>query len=132
MKKLFVRCIIITAAIAVYAMLFRYLELWKFNFKDMKSASDIFCFALIVLLYALIISGVGVISGSRIADKIFIVLNGIYLLCGLYAVYFAWTFYIFETPTLMDRIQHIRMSLAIGVVWPLLLFYYFQKKGKGK
>lgn len=123
----FARVAIMAAAIASYAAIFAYLDLWGFNFGKIKSSADIFSLALIALLYGLIISGIAVMIGSKIARKIFIILNGIYFAFGLYGVYFAWNFYIFEVPTFIERIESTRMSLGFGVLVPIALFYYLEK-----
>lgn len=127
MKKL-IRNIVMIAAIAIYVWLFFILELWRISPTELKTGWGMLSLVVIITIFGLIISCIGMIFGKKVFEKSFIVFNILYLVFGIYMVYFAWTFYIFEIPTFLDRLAHTRNALAFGVLMPLLLFYYLEKK----
>ena len=116
--------------IAIYIWLFLSLQLWSIDLKRLTSGWTLFSILLIVDMIGLIISCAGMMVGNKTAEKAFRIFNGIYLACGLYLVYFAWNFYIFKVPTITERIASTRNALAFGVLMPLVLFYYLERKLK--
>ena len=118
--------------IAIYMWLFLSLQLWQIDLKQLTSGWGIFTILLIVDIVGLIISCAGMMVGNKIFEKIFVILNAIYLLSGLYMVHFAWTFYIFKVPTITERIASTRNVIAFGILMPLLLFYYLERNNTGK
>ena len=127
LSKNLVRNIIFMAAIAVYVWLFVSLELWRISIKEIKSGWGVFTILIIVTIFGLIVSCVGIILGKKIFERVFIMFNTIYILSGLYMIYFAWTFYIFKVPTIAERIASTRNIMAFGVLMPLLLFHYLER-----
>ena len=122
-----VKNIIWIIPIAIYIWLFLDLQLWQIDLKQLTSIWGIFSILLIGDMIGLIISCAGMMVGNKTSEKVFIILNAIYLLSGLYMVYFAWTFYIFKVPTISERIASTRNPLAFGVLMPILFFYYLGK-----
>ena len=127
LSKNLIRNIIFTAAIAIYVWLFVSLELWRISLKELKTGWGAFDIMIILTMFGLIVSCIGIISGKKVFDKIFVMFNTIYLLSGFYMIYFAWTFYIFKVPTIAERIASTRNIMAFGVLMPLLLFYYLER-----
>lgn len=125
-KKL-IKNIVWIAAIAVYVWLFVSLEPWRMRAKDLTSDWGIFALLGIIVIPGLVVSCVGMILGKKAFEKAFMIFNGIYLACGVYMVYFSWTFYIFKVPTLMERLASTRFSILLGILMPLVLFYYLER-----
>ncbi len=126
-KKKLIKNIVWIIAIAVYVWLFVSLEPWRINVKELMSGWGLFTLLIIITMPGLIVSCIGMILGKKGFGKAFVIFNGIYLVCGAYMVYFAWTFYIFKVPTLMERLASTRSSILFGILMPLVLFYYLER-----
>jgi len=86
--------------------------------------------AAIITLIGLIMSGIGILLKNARAKKLFIFYNFVYLLFGLYLAYFHWSFWLFKTPTLMDRVRSATVPLLLGVILPVALILYFLRNKK--
>ncbi|MDD5495827.1 MAG: hypothetical protein PHP46_01845 [Candidatus Omnitrophica bacterium] len=129
MKKLS-RNMIMISAICVYLWFFWHYELFRLDLRDAAVSDIVIVFALIAMLSGLIASAVGIMMEKAWARKTFTVLNGIYLMFGLYLAYFSWNFYLFRVPTWFERLENAQEYIAIGVVVPLALFYYLKRSEK--
>jgi hypothetical protein len=119
--------IILAILLLLYCFLFVHFKLWEPLFDRSKISDTILASAAVIILTGLITCAIFLLTGKKQARKWFIFFNLPYLAFGLYVMQFAWTFWIFKTPTLMDRIKAIAAPLLVGVVIPIAVVLYFLK-----
>lgn len=120
--------IILAALIVIYIWLGWHFKPWD-AVLGKPNLTDIFLAVTAVLTLAgLIISCGRMIAGSESARTFFLFFNSAFLLFGFYVSYISWTLWIFQTPTILDRIKATAAPLIIGIIMPLGLFYYFRRK----
>jgi len=120
--------------IVVYLSLLIYFKPWRFIAIGKKFSDVAFSIGLTVAFIALIVCCLGMLFRKNIARNLFLVLNFIYLLFGCFFVYTYWRFadvlhtmlsFISGPPKLIDKIKDTATPFLLGVVIPLVLFYYF-------
>jgi len=114
--------------IAIYLILFVALNPVKHLFTEATDAVDVAITVTgIVTLAGLIASCLGMIFDGKVSRKWLLAFNVPYLMLGCFAVYFRWTFWLLESPTLRHRIREVFPMFLLGVALPLFVLYYFRK-----
>lgn len=114
--------------IAIYIMLFFVLKPVEHLFAEATGMVDrVVTIIGIVTLVGLVASCLGMIFDGKVARKWLLAFNVPYLALGCFAVYFQWTFWLLESPTLRHRIRGVFPIFLLGVALPLFIFYYFRK-----
>ena len=112
----------------IYALLLVYLRPWIPIVDPRGGGETLSAFIGIVTLVGLILTSLALFFGKDGARVPFLIFNFIYLIFGGFAVYFYWTFWLFQEPTIMDRVITTAAPFVIGIVLPIALFRYFLRK----
>lgn len=102
---------------AYYSFLVVYYQPWKETWKMPDYAMMLIAVATLLGLAA---SCLFLVLGKKNWKGPFIVLNIVYFLFGCYVTHFAWTFWLFKEPTLMERITHTWVYFVLGVCLPVV------------
>jgi len=118
---------ILIVLIILYCYLGVHFRLWEPFFNRSNISDMILASAGIIILAGLVASAIALIIGRKKARKWFIFFNLPYLALGLYLMHFNWNFWLFKTPTLMDRIKASTPSFLVGVALPIAVIIYYIK-----
>jgi hypothetical protein len=96
-----------------------------------SSISDTLLASLVaVVLIGLAVCAVLLIIGRKGARIWFIVFNVLYLGLGAYLTMFTWNFWLWHTPTFVERVRASSGAFLLGVIMPIAVVIYFIKAEK--
>lgn len=119
--------ILLFILIILYCFLFMQYKPWEPLIDRSRTVDTILASLVIIILTGLTVCALAMLFGKKGLKKWFIFFNFPYLIFGLYITQFAWTFWLFKTPTLLDKIKSSAIPFLLGVILPIAVVIYFIK-----
>ena len=128
MKK--ISKILLGILVVFYCYLFVRYRPWEAWIDRSRISDTVLASLVAIVLIGLVVCALALIAGRKGARKGFVIFNVLYLAFGLYVTYIAWTLWIFQKPTLFDRMKASTGPFLLGVILPIAVVIYFLKRGQ--
>jgi len=122
--------IILGVLAALYCYLFVRYRPWEALIDRSRISDTVLASLVAIVLIGLTVCALILIGGRKGARNWFIFFNVLYFAFGVYATQVAWTLWIFQTPTLLDRVKASAGPFLLGVSLPIAVVIYFFKAEK--